>query len=258
MKKIACLLACLAATNAHAAPATQLPFTGFYVSGAVGITNAKFDVVPFTDVEPFDFTFPGDYDMYGSSPSGLAGLSYLYQFNHRFVLGAEATAGYTRAVAGYRPEFSEVIPGSGVDAKLSTHLESTLTNDFALLFKLGILCSKDTMFYALVGPRWGNFKTTSESNMLLLIPPDTSAANATDTESGYQLGITAGVGIQQILTEQFHLKLEYAYTDYGKIDSPIARTEIMVNGVPSGQFFDNTPEIDASTNTVMLGFSYHW
>lgn len=258
MKKIAYSLLLLGAQLAQASTPSSHPFTGFYATGEVGVTSAKFGVIPYSYIEPFDFNFPGDFDMYGTSPSGLVGLGYLYQFNHRFVLGAEATAGYTRADAGYRPEFHEVVAGANVLAQVSTHLESTLTNDFSLLFKLGILCGQNTLFFAAVGPRWGNIETSAETNLSLTIPPQQFDAHATDTVSGYQLGVTAGVGIQQILTEHFHLKLEYMYTDYGNIDAPTAPANISIDGVPSGTFFNNAPEIDASTNTVMLGFSYHW
>jgi opacity protein-like surface antigen len=216
--------------------------------------------MPHYSAMTFPFSFLGEYDMAGTSPAGLIGLEYLYQFNHRFVLGAEVTAGYTKTQSMHHPVFDEFLNFGGPTGEifLSYNIKATLTNDFALLLKPGIVSHRNTLFYGLLGPRWAHMEVSSQAQMKLFFPPTLTEAAGSDEISGYELGFTVGGGIQQRLTPQLHLNLEYAYTDYGSISAPFTNTEITADGTPTGEFATDAPELKVSTNTLLLGLSYQW
>lgn len=253
MKKIACLLLYLGSQMASAAPSS---FTGTYLTGGIGATSTQFNVTPNVGVDEIDFRLDGDFDMYATSPYGLIGLSYLYQFKNHFVLGAEVTAGYARTDVETQPSFMETFPGVFFD--LSSDVQGRLTNDFALLFKPGYVSRTNTLFYLLVGPRWGNFETSVHTNVGVDSGGGLYYASGEAKKSGYECGFTAGIGIQQQFMENMHLSLEYAYTDYRAIDAPSVNAHIFNGGADTGFLLVDTPEIEPSTNTVMLAFSYQW
>jgi opacity protein-like surface antigen len=226
----------------------------------VGATSSEFNVMPHYSAMALPFDFLGEYDMNGTSPAGLLGLEYLYQFNERFVLGVEVSAGYTKTESTHNPVFDEFLHFGGATGEifLSDKIEATLTNDFALLLKPGIVSHRNTLFYALIGPRWAHIDVSSQGQMELFFPPTDTTASGSDEISGYELGFTVGGGIQQRLTPQLHLNLEYAYTDYGNINSPFTSTEITVDGMPTDQFAIDAPDLKITTNTLLLGLSYQW
>lgn len=252
MKKLAGLLVCAAALSAQA----DHSFTGFYLTGALGGTQADFDSTPYLGTAGYDF-FLGEYHIYGTSPSGLIGLSYLYQFNRGLVLGGQVTAGYTSVKTG---NLNEVIGSHSSpfdSALIASDLDTELTNDFAILFKPGVVSNKNTLFYALVGPRWGNFKTSLSTDVLLVSDTQASATGS-DSQSGYQLGLTAGLGIQHMLTDHFQVGLEYAYTNYGEIGHPSVDAEVIPHQTHGQTSVPDSQKIDAITHTMMFALSYQW
>lgn len=261
MKKICYILLCALAQVAQAHnPYTS--FTGVYLKAGVGATLGDYTVSPeyvFSDPNIFTFNFAGDYDLDASSPAGLIGLSYLYQFSNHMLVGIEATAGYAKAQAGYDAFFDEVLPDASTgEIQFSSHTNIEITNDFALLFKPGYVSGHNTLFYGLVGPRWAHIKSTVKSGMLLHFPPTTLTAQDAESESGYQLGYTVGGGIQQRITEQFHISLEYAYTNYGNINVPELISTVLANGTPTTDVVTNAPDILAHTNSLMFEILYQW
>jgi opacity protein-like surface antigen len=227
----------------------------------VGASSARFNVDQYFELTDgvSGGVFPGNYAMAGSSPAGLLGLGYLHQFNHHFLLGVEATAGYMDAQTNQETTLTEAINVGGgniFNVLVTSHLEARLTNDFALLLKPGYVSGTKTLFYALIGPRWGNFKTSAHENLSEIAPGFSIIGAASGEESGYQLGLTAGAGVQHRVSDRLHLSLEYAYTTYGEIDAP-SLSAVAVGGSDTARLIDS-PEIDASTNSIMLAFSYQW
>jgi opacity protein-like surface antigen len=253
MKKLTALLLCLSSTSLYA---NSDSFTGFYLTGALGATNAQFHVQPTIAIEPFEAAMYGSYEMYGNSPAGRLGLSYLHAFKHPFVLGVEGTASYTRAQNGYHSDFVEFLPGQ-IDLSITTHLEAELTQDFALLLKPGYRLGKNTLFYGLIGARWGQVKTSITSEFFVATGGSPLTAMAEDEEEGVESGFTAGIGIQQRWNDHFFVSLEYDYTNYGEIEAPSIFTQIVTAGTPVGTLTDQ-PSVDLISHTVMFAVSYLW
>lgn len=235
MKKLSFVLLAL---TVHSAQAAYL--SGFYINGALGGTLLDVEVDQhFSFGTPATISIPSEINLSDGNVAGWIGVGYSHRFQNHLVLGAEVTAGATNLTVshknGFVPEFDDFIDGE---------IESQLSNDFAALFKVGYLSKHNTYLYALVGPRWGNFESTLDTS----IPPFLF----TDSESGYQLGVTAGVGIEHMINNHLALGLEYAYTSYGQIDSP--RTLVQAEGAT---ILDEA-DLEASTNTLGVRLSYHF
>lgn len=263
MKKQVSLFLCLcafAAANAHEQHAdSHASFTGAYLGGAIGGTNARFDMRTTAEVPLQGFNLNNSHTVSGTAASGLISGGYLYQFKEKFVLGAMATVGYTDIQQTDKVKFHlTAVSGGGQDANSYVKNTAQLTNDFALLLKPGYAVGKSTLFYLLVGPRWGNFKTETESSFTVMAGSDQLIAQGKSSESQYKLGITAGVGVQQMLTRHVQLGLEYLYTSYGRVGSPDSSSEVFFNAAPTGGQFENQTAFDAQTNTVMATVAYQW
>jgi opacity protein-like surface antigen len=241
MKKLNFFLLAILVPSAQASAL----YTGFYATGAIGTTQLYSNID-----QPFDVSVPGTIDtivfpsegnVQDSDIAGWIGLGYSHQFHNHFVLGAEATAGFTDVETVYQHKM--VINAGTFMSKISTEL----TNDFALLFKPGYVIGR-TQMYALVGPRWGNFESKQATELQDMI--------VTDKSSSYQIGITAGVGIEHLLTNHLSLGLEYAYTSYGTVDSLETTGNIDVNGFPA--IFTDHADIETATNNVVAQLTYHF
>lgn len=240
MKKLTCLFLALSAPSALAMPY----FTGFYAHLGLGGSLADFDVDQKAyNPEPGTVMIfvPDQVNLQDVGFTGLLGLGYSHQFSNHFVLGAEVTAGNTDAEVSTRDKVS--IAGNIIDG----HIKAKLKNDFAILFKPGYVIRDKTQIYAFVGPRWANFETSLHTQLVI--------SNTSDKTSGYELGITAGLGMQHLITENLSLGLEYYYTSYGSIQSPNTMDVIF-----TGTFIDviDDVDIDASSNTILIDLTYHF
>lgn len=231
----------LTLTTALTAQASHY-FHGFYLAGAAGgnIMNeqADRDLVASTPGQ-LALVFPADITLQGSSGASWLGAGYSHPFHSGFVLAGEFTAGISNPEVSHRNEL--MIAGNLVESKI----ESELKNDFSLVFKPGFIIKKNSQIYALVGARWGKVESTLTTDTLDVI--------VTDQESGYQLGYTLGLGLEHLITEKLTLGLEYAYTDYGDINSP--KTLSYINNGMLIQINDNS-DLSMSTNTLGARLSY--
>lgn len=246
MKNLSFFLLALTASVAHASH----HFNGFYASAAGGgiwlDTNIG-QTIALGDPANFTVTLPSKINIEGGGTTGYLGVGYTHQFPHQITLGAEVTAGFTNASVTHR---SEAILGS-LGVVISGKVEVQQKNDFAILFKPGYVIKKHTHLYALVGPRWGNF----DNHLSTVVSFVGDSRSTKENESGYQLGITAGVGIEHMLTNNLSLGLEYAYTSYGSLESmQTVGTADFGSPVP----VIDTADIDASTNTLVAQLSYHF
>lgn len=252
MKRLLSFSVFLVAVAGQTALATPQPFEGAYVKGAVGATKAEahvhqnFFVIPANDV----FSYSSD-KVYADSAAGALGAGYFFQ-RAMFVGGLEVTAGYTDVTATQSTIYYQNT--SGVST-LETKVKTELTNDFALLVKLGVALREQTLAYALIGPRWGNIKTTASIDLTTNVD---QSAHGSEHRSAYQVGMTAGLGLQQIITDHVQFGLEYTYTDYGNVDAPNTTADVIDAGAPNGFAFHSEPDVDLRTHTVMLTGAYHW
>jgi opacity protein-like surface antigen len=243
MKKLTFLMLAFAAHNAQAAS----PFAGVYVSAAAGGTLLDSQVEQTISVSKPSLVsgeFPSDNDAEGLGGAGWVALGYSYQSHNHFVLGLEATAGQANPEADYT--HSLLVAGHPFSSEIKTQLK----NDFALLFKPGYVIKERTQLYGFVGPRWGNMESHLSSNV--------TGAIAHDKVSGYELGVTAGLGIAHLVTDHLSVGLEYAYTNYGDIASPNTTSEPFIEGLGSVVTAHDNPDLSVNTNTVAVQLSYHF
>jgi opacity protein-like surface antigen len=126
------------------------------------------------------------------------------------------------------------------------------------LLKGGYVWDRTTHFYGLMGPRWGNFKSTVKINdSHTQIRTSEISGGASSTSSSYVLGYTFGLGVQQLLTPRYSWALEYNYTTYGSLSVPTLEGEYEQNGVPDvNTSFTYHPSAKAMTNTLMFMIAY--
>lgn len=246
MKKLSFLCFALSTQMAYAAP----HFNGFYASAGAGSIWMNSEIKHGLVVgEPSNFMVetPSTIHIESGGAIGFVGAGYTHQFQNHMTLGTEVTAGFSNVAVTHR---SESMLGS-IGVTLSGKVEVKEHNDFALLFKPGYVIKGHTHFYGLVGPRWGNLDT----NLSTIFINELGTTYAKDTESGYQLGITAGVGLEHMLTQNLSLGLEYAYTSYGSIPSLYTSNSAVL--IADTTINDNA-DIEVSTNTFMAQLSYHF
>jgi len=250
------------------------------------------DIDPSDDTDFFvnnEVEFNNSVELFEGSIAGMVGVEYAWQFDNGLVLGLAATAGFENiqfnntddvnnfvAFAVYSATDPDVTPiGAGnLNSAGGNTLKVELENDFAVLFKPGFVLKENTLVYLLVGPRWGNFETSLDSTLVQngsvtgtgVTPGSwgpTGFATST-SNSEYEIGITAGVGVRQALTDHFHIGLEYAYTHYSDIDSLTSSfgpfTTEPANPTPELAFQFDSAALDmiANTHTVMGTLSYRF
>lgn len=262
MKKLFYPLACVLICTTSPAHAKKY-FSGIFLTGGIGATSAQYTVNQQLSTTfaspPILIDMPDNIDLSAGSAAIMVSLGYSYQFINNIVLGGAFTAGYTHAQIS--DNIANLITTSSQQVILAydSKMEITLNNDFALLFKPGYVFGTTTFFYGLVGPRWGNFKSSVKTDLFILNGTDEFTGSGSNSQSNYELGITLGLGIQQLISPNYSWALEYAYTDYGDIDSPSTTGTISKNGIPqSGDTFTDSPSIKANTNTLMFTASVRY
>lgn len=213
MKKFAFIPLLVATTSLQAQPLKH-HFDGFYLKGGLGGTIAQFEsnqnVVLDDELSQTIIEQPVDHDMQGTSIAGLLGVGYSYQFDSLWVFSGEFTIGMTSANGSYDNTQVTSPPN------FSSEVKSKLLNDFAFLFKPGLVVNEKTQFYGLIGSRIGNFETTVSSEGTA--PIFGTITNSTD-KNGYTVGLTVGIGVERLITRHWGVAFEYAYTAYGNIAS---------------------------------------
>jgi len=265
------------------------PFDGFYVNLGVGGTAAEYQMEQFSEfgVAIDDIAFESlsggsKADVYGNSWVGIIGAGYRYCIADGWILGLEVTADVESA-KGSDEFFANQFVGvdldffderfeldAAADQLVAGKTTTKLENNFSVLFKPMYLVGPRTALYALVGPKWGQFKTTTSAESFAGIEIDEEVFAAeglelSDKASGYTVGITAGLGIEHYVADQFSIALEWDYTDYGKIKHP--DNELFVVGEHDHHHDDHdhhlesglandTKKVKAQTNTIFFKVAY--
>lgn len=233
------------------------PFTGLYIMGGAGGTSATFenDQVMAIHFDPslVDLDLPSEANLYADSFSAVMEVGYSYAFQNHAVLAAGISANYSNIKVNSRTNGGVIVPGN-FTASLNNHLEISLTNDFALLFKPGYLCGSNTLLYSLIGPRWANIHSNTHVDFDLTGGGTAVQLLNGDAEGGYELGFTVGAGIKQVVSERLSVGLEYAYTTYGEISAPDASFTNNLGGTLVNM--EDSHELDVRTNTLFLTLTY--
>ncbi|MCB1112131.1 MAG: outer membrane beta-barrel protein [Chlamydiales bacterium] len=232
-------------------------FSGFNASVGVGVEmpniSTKGELKNFVPgVE--DITFSISRKSTTNQINGDVRLGYNRIFNGCYLIGlaGDATFGHNHLKFGTR------VVEINSDLMIATNANITLSNQFALLLKLGKLVDNRTLFYGLVGPRWGNFSLGFDAgfhqNIGVFLNTELDSSN-----KYYKEGVLVGIGSEYLLTQCISLALEYTYTYYGHPKLPSTQAPITQDGtiIPDAVFIQSSSLI-ARTNNVTLRLSYYY
>ncbi len=183
------------------------------------------------------------------SATGSINAGYRIDVNPYFNLGLEADAIFQSA----QGEASNTIVNSS-SLTMNSHIQTKLSTSFALLFKPGMVFNNQrTLAYLLIGPQWGEFSSSSYTNLVEVLPASTFAVGsvAASESSSYKVGWAAGVGVEEVLNDNFHVGLEYEYVDYGTVYSTNTTNSVFENGSANGSINGSASTV-AHSNTVMV------
>lgn len=200
------------------------PYVGVHVGGAWGDVTTKDDAKDGVDPGPFGYNAAG---VFGGGTAG-----YNFQFD-RIVVGVEGDVGYMDLSGdGIIPSASN--PNAHQDLTLDGGLYGDVTARVGFAFA-------NTLIYAKGGFAFLN----GEANQVTTNPG--YKPTGTDGFTGY----TIGGGIEQMISQNVSLKLEYLHTEFGSQGG--YQTEI---DPPTGHKFRNTTDVDP--DTIKLGVAYHF
>lgn len=92
-------------------------------------------------------------------------------------------------------------------------------NSFDVGGRLGYLVSDRTLVYGLAGYSMAQIKATAEINVEHGDGSSLNDFTLQTVTSGLRSGYTVGAGFEHLLTDDIALKVEYRFSDYGKIHS---------------------------------------
>ena len=199
----------------YAPPPAVFSWTGAYVGGQVGY---EWGQTSFSVFNPFTGTFTGGFP--GYTERGIVGgghVGYNYQIS-QFVIGVEGDVNG----AGYNG--SELI---GV-----TSLGERIAVDGSIRGRVGVAFDRLLIY----GTGGGAFGSIRES----VVTPVTSDARTTG-----RVGWTVGGGVEYAIDNNWSVRGEYRYTDYGRYSLTYTNAPV-------------TLRYHATDNRVQAGFSYRF
>jgi outer membrane immunogenic protein len=216
-------------------PAPIFTWTGIYLGGQIGYAWASGNN-NFTGFDPF---FAGGTFLstnLGGNPSGVIGggnVGYNYQIN-QWVLGIEGSVDGTslsNTAAAIFPDGTTLSVHSTADIQGSIRGRVGIAWDRALIYGTG-------------GVAFGGFN--SDVSIANTAVPFFGSANVSTTRVGW----TVGGGIQYAVTNNWSVRAEYRYTNWGTLrDGNLAGF-----AAAPGVFFNGNRHLNQ--NQVQVGFDY--
>ena len=212
------------------APVAVDSWSGCYVGAQVGANFGNSDVDLYGAVGNKITEF--DLDPNGLNAGIYAGCNWLMENN--FLVGIEGDWSYVDADDSAEKSMT-LWPN--VD-KVGYRVEQDW--DASLRVRLGKVIDDTYLPYITGGMAWAKVKGTMIVHDLLL-------GNLHDTDTATMSGWTLGAGIEMKIDENFHVRLQYRYTDYGN-DT--------FHHTINGNDFD--AKVNYNTHMIQLGVSYHF
>ena len=233
MTLISLALACVA-TNTSAGDAGSADYwSGTYLGAHFGAGAGTINQTFSDELVSIQKSFPNPVSTSNATGSGQrqgditgSNLDLFVGYNvhpndSKFVLGGQFEGtlfnNTTMKARGIRNVTTTTISKSGStinsnslsNATAVSELSTNLQSMFSFIGRAGFLAKPNTLIYALVGATEGNFFTVDTSN--------NTAGGSTATEnkrSQWQLGLTAGGGVEYKLSEHWSLLGEYRYLHF--------------------------------------------
>ena len=259
------ILAILVATPAiaadmpyKAAPIYPLPpavtdWSGLYVGGSLGgrWTDSTWTTTAIGSPlgPPDPSTTPASFN--GSStfrPGGYIG--YNWEWAPSSILGVEADAawGHNRTtIAGIPGTFGIFGQGVGLGATALDSTQVTLGWDGSLRARLGVLVAPTWLVYATSGLAWQQADVNATCNGGMGANPSWCIAVRNETFSKTMIGWTVGGGVEVLLWNNWLMRAEYRYADYGNVNHTFF----------AGTNADEVAmQFEVKTNTALFGLAY--
>ncbi len=214
-------------------PVPAFTWTGVYAGGQIGYA---WDTASSTNVSGFiPPRFPAAASI-GGNPSGAIGganVGYNYQIG-QWVLGLEGTVDGTGISNSGVAFFPGILGNSTATATTTATVEGSIRG------RAGFAWDR-LLIYGTGGVVFGGFNTNIAFS---------SAASflGSSSVSATRAGWTAGGGLQYAITNNWSVRAEYRYSDFGSITGGVAGLR--------GAFLNGTRQINQ--NQVQVGFDYRF
>jgi outer membrane immunogenic protein len=168
---------------------------------------------------------------------GGAHVGYNLQIN-QWVVGLEGTVDGTSLSQNVVAPFSGNILAGSITGEASSDIQGSIRGRVGVAFDRALI-------YATGGVAFGGFNANFTNGTALTFLPVASTSSLSSTRVGW----TVGGGIEYAITNNWSVRAEYRYTDFGTFtDSPFA------NSFTGG--FVATANHHITQNQVQIGFSY--
>jgi outer membrane immunogenic protein len=218
-------------------PPPLFTWTGIYIGGQVGYawgTGAN----RFDGFDPVRGTFVDT--SVGGTPNGVIGgghVGYNLQIN-QWVLGLEGTVDGTSLSNTSVAVFPVAFGGSTLTAHSTADIQGSIRGRLGVAFDRALI-------YATGGVAFGGFNTNvSLSGFDAAGVPFFASTSRSNTRTGW----TVGGGIEYAVTNNWWIRAEYRFTDFGTIRNGDFAA------LPAGGFFNGHRRLQQ--NQVQAGFSY--
>jgi len=235
---------------AMASPSSSL-FSGFNASIGVGVEVP--DVASKATLTNFapgfqDLSFNVSRKASNREVNGSIRFGYNRVFKNLYLIGLVGDV----TIGNQNLRFNSMVVEVNTDFLIRTNSNVNLSDQYALLLKLGRLVGARTLLYGLVGPRWGNFSLEFDAsfhqNLGVIINTQIESQ-----KKYYKQGVLFGIGSEFLLTDRISLALEYRHTYYGHPKLPSTEAAVTQDGVviPNAKFMQSST-FTARNNDIML------
>jgi outer membrane immunogenic protein len=242
-------------------------WTGFYLGAGVGARSSQVDgdvsQDSFNNLSNFtgnDRCAPGSFfpSCSGESLNNTGFrispyLGYNYQFATQWLAGVEGDVGFGSKTATLAGAFYPNTGISNFDGRDSFAVKTGW--DASLRGRLGFLVTPSFLVYGTGGAAWQHIDATSTcsmgSNSFSACEPGLLAPSVI-TDSATRLGWTVGAGIETMLWQNWIVRGEYRYADFGTITNTDTRTCVRCLLSPVAI----TDTLRLRTQTATFGIAY--
>jgi outer membrane immunogenic protein len=254
-------------TKAPAPIATD--WTGFYLGAGIGARSSQVDGdVSQASIDSFN-NFTEDnvcsrfFACSGASLNGTAFrispyLGYNYQFATQWLAGIEGDVGFGSKTATLANAF---YPNTGI-SNFNGHDSFAVKTgwDASLRGRLGFLVTPSFLVYGTGGAAWQHIDATSTCSTTTSTFSECAPgflAPSVITDSTTKLGWTVGAGIETMLGQNWIVRGEYRYADFGTITNTDTRTcGALCAGFGAPSSLAITDTLRLRTQTATFGIAY--
>ena len=185
--------------------------------------------------------------------------------------GAMDTVGATEITGTFVPPFSLTDPTLTLSSTTQTKLRPV---EFGIDFRPGFVACENTLVYARVGVAFNRVSTKVCSNAAFntanaipvgvnSTPTNVFTASNTLSHKKSRAALRVGGGIEQKLSDCVSVRLDYVYTNYGRVTvcgDPAAAVTKKFEGNPTTTSFavSNDRRVKVTSNTVMAALAWYW